>query len=76
LILADTACALLLDTVQHGRLRVDGPDAGRPAQAGPGHPEVHQATGMLAEQLGVSVAAALARLRSCAADRATTVRLG
>jgi hypothetical protein len=63
LILADTACALLLDAVQHDHLRADGD---RPAQAGPQHPEVHQATGMLAEQLGVSAAVALGRLRAYA----------
>ncbi len=58
LILADTACALLLD-------------CGRPAgpgyqleRAGPHHPEVHQATGMVTVQLGVTAAVALIRLRA------------
>ena len=57
LLLADTACALLLDTTTSGT-------AGqRPEVAGLAHPEVHQATGMIIAQLGVSAAVALIRLR-------------
>jgi hypothetical protein len=63
LILADTACALLLGDV-------DGGTAGDAArwldQTGPHHPEVHQATGMVTVQLGVSAAVALVRLRAFA----------
>ena len=62
LILADTACALLLDgqgdrvpTGQHV-----------PVRAGPHHPEVHQASGMISVQLGVTIAVALTRLRAYA----------
>jgi hypothetical protein len=63
LMLADTACALLLDTAQRDR----SPEDGRwPEQAGPQHPEVHQATGMITAQLGVTVAVALIRLRAYA----------
>jgi hypothetical protein len=62
LMLADTACALLLDG------RSDGVPRGRyvPVRAGPHHPEVHQATGMISVQLGVSIAVALIRLRAYA----------
>ena len=62
LMLADTACALLLDG------RIERPRSGRnvPARAGPHHPEVHQATGMISVQLGVSIAVALTRLRAYA----------
>ncbi|MGH3311543.1 MAG: ANTAR domain-containing protein [Streptomyces sp.] len=35
-------------------------------QAGPQHPEVHQATGMVTVQLGVTAAVALVRLRDYA----------
>lgn len=61
LVLADTACALLLDAAH-----VDGsrPDGHWPEQAGPQHPEVHQATGMVIVQLGVTAAVALIRLRA------------
>ena len=60
LMLADTACALLLDG-QRG-----GAPLGTymPVRAGPHHPEVHQATGMISIQLGVSIALALTRLRA------------
>ncbi|MGS2618456.1 ANTAR domain-containing protein [Micromonospora sp. LZ34] len=63
LTLADTACAVLL----HGASR-DGPeqDDRWPEQAGLHHPEVHQATGMVTVQLGVSAAEALTRLRAFA----------
>ena len=56
LVLADTACAVLLDaTVPPGRW-TEHPDMR--------HPEIHQATGMLIIQLGVPAAAALTRLRA------------
>jgi hypothetical protein len=64
LVLADTTCALLLDAApQRDRPRLNG---GGPEQAGSPHPEVHQATGMITVQLGVSVAVALVRLRAYA----------
>jgi hypothetical protein len=63
LVLADTACALLLDAAQHDRPR---PSGRRPEPAGLAHPEVHQATGMITVQLGVSAAVALVRLRAYA----------
>ncbi len=63
LLLADTACALLLDAARPGGSEV----AGRwPARAGTEHPEVHQATGMITVQLGVTAAVALIRLRAYA----------
>lgn len=58
LVLADTACAVLLDTAEHD---LPGP-ASEPI--GLQHPEVHQATGMVSVQLGVTVALASARLRA------------
>jgi ANTAR domain len=59
LLLADTACALLLDG--------PGSLAGRrPEEASLQHPEVHQATGMIVAQLGVTAAVALIRLRAYA----------
>jgi ANTAR domain-containing protein len=68
LILADTACALLLDLAGQapaeqglGREYQDGPEP-----VGGQHPVVHQATGMLIVQLGVSAAAAMIRLRAYA----------
>jgi hypothetical protein len=64
LVLADTACALLLDAApRRDRPR---PDGAWPEQASSPHPEVHQATGMITVQLGVSVAVALIRLRAYA----------
>ena len=63
LVLADTACALLLDAAQHDRPR---PSGRRPEPAGLAHPEVHQATGMVTVQLGVTAAVALIRLRAYA----------
>ncbi|OLB77019.1 MAG: hypothetical protein AUI14_17410 [Actinobacteria bacterium 13_2_20CM_2_71_6] len=64
LVLADTACALLLDVApRHDR---PGPNGAWPEQAGSPHPEVHQATGMITVQLGVSLAVALIRLRAYA----------
>ena len=62
LMLADTACAMLLDAAEDGGL----PLAGAPEPAGLQHPEVHQATGMISVQLGLSAALALTRLRSYA----------
>ena len=62
LILADTVCALLLDTAS-GRTCDDGQG---PEPVGLQHPEVHQATGMLTVQLGVDAATALVRLRAYA----------
>jgi hypothetical protein len=61
LALADTACALLLDSADH-------PAAGHdlPERASGSHPEVHQATGMITVQLGVTMAVALIRLRAYA----------
>ena len=59
LVLADTACALLLETA--GRPGPDPPDG-----AALLHPEVHQATGMIIGQAGVSAAVALFRLRAYA----------
>jgi hypothetical protein len=62
LVLADTACALLLDAeVERERPRLNG---GAPEPAGSSQPEVHQATGMITVQLGVSMAVALIRLRA------------
>jgi hypothetical protein len=63
LVLADTACALLLDATEPDPPRVD---RRRPEPAGLHHPEIHQATGMIAVQLGVTAAVALARLRAYA----------
>jgi hypothetical protein len=64
LVLADTACALLLDAAP--RRDRPSPNGVWPDPAGSPHPEVHQATGMITVQLGVSVAVALARLRAYA----------
>ena len=63
LLLADTACAVLLDPGPDGRQPQDGRE---PEPASPHHPEVHQATGMVLVQLGVSAAVALVRLRAYA----------
>jgi len=62
LVLADTACALLLDG------QSDRVPSGRfvPVRARPHHPQVHQATGMISVQLGVTIAVALMRLRAYA----------
>ena len=61
--LADTACALLLDGARIDESRADGH---WPERAGPQHPEVHQATGMIIVQLGVTAAVALIQLRAYA----------
>lgn len=58
LLLADTMCALLLDA---GATSGDGRC---PEEIGLQHPEVHQATGMMIAQIGVSAAIALVRLRA------------
>jgi hypothetical protein len=58
LLLADTACALLLDTA------TTGANGYRPEEASLEHPEVHQATGMIIVQAEVSAAVALTRLRA------------
>jgi hypothetical protein len=63
LLLADTVCALMLDASQHDRPR---PNGRWPEPAGLAHPEVHQATGMIIVQLGVTAAVALIRLRAYA----------
>jgi ANTAR domain-containing protein/GAF domain-containing protein len=63
LVLADTACALLIDSAQDTS---PGPDGREPERARLQHPEVHQATGMVIVQLGVSAAVALVRLRAYA----------
>lgn len=63
LVLADTACAVLLDGGWRHR---STQDEGRPEQAGLQHPEVHQATGMVTVQLGVTAEVALIRLRAFA----------
>jgi hypothetical protein len=60
LLLADTACALLLDQATVAGL------GRRPEGASLQHPEVHQATGMIIAQLGVGAALALVRLRAYA----------
>ena len=60
LLLADTACALLLDTAT--TWTADRQPEGAALQ----HPEVHQATGMIIAQAGVSAAVALIRLRAYA----------
>jgi hypothetical protein len=62
LLLADTACALLLDSTQHRA----SPDGTGPEEASLQHPEVHQATGMIIAQLEVSSAVALIWLRAYA----------
>jgi ANTAR domain len=63
LVLADTACALLLDSAEGYHPRRGGRWH---EPAAPPHPEVHQATGMIIVQLGVTAAVALIRLRAYA----------
>lgn len=68
LLLADMACAFLLDEA----LREGAAPGDRPAErTALHHPQVHQATGMITVQLGVTTAVALIRLRAYAyaADR-------
>jgi GAF domain-containing protein len=62
LVLADTACAVLLDAVHPDP---SGRDGHWPEPA-PQHPEVHRATGMIIVQLGVTAAVALIRMRAYA----------
>jgi len=62
LILADTVCALMLDTASDSARATEQ----APEPVGLQHPEVHQATGMLIVQLGVDAATALVRLRAYA----------
>jgi len=57
LLLADTACALLLDASTPG-------GTAQPAATGLQYPEVHQATGMIIAQASVSAPVALIRLRA------------
>jgi ANTAR domain-containing protein/GAF domain-containing protein len=65
LVLADSACALLLD--QGIDAAPDGHADGRgPEYVGMQHPEIHQATGMIIVQLGVTAEVALLRLRAYA----------
>ncbi|WP_199517302.1 ANTAR domain-containing protein [Nucisporomicrobium flavum] len=70
LVLTDLACALLLGTVRDDRKGRDG----LPERIVLQHPEVHQATGMVTVQLGVSAAVALARLRAYAYATDRTLR--
>ncbi|MFE0766390.1 ANTAR domain-containing protein [Streptomyces smyrnaeus] len=66
LVLTDTVLALLLDAGRNPEPLLDGRWS---EQTGPWHPEVHQATGMIAVQLGVTAAVALVRLRAYAFSR-------
>ncbi|SIM56135.1 GAF and ANTAR domain-containing protein [Micromonospora cremea] len=68
LVLADTACAVLLDGARPDR------HERWPEQAGLQHPEVHQATGMVTVQLGVTAAVALIRLRAFAYSHGRRLR--
>lgn len=61
LMLADMMGTLLLDEAGRARPR---PDGSWPEHAGAQHPVVHQATGMVIVQLGVTAAVALIRLRA------------
>jgi ANTAR domain/GAF domain len=63
LMLADTMGALLLDEAGRDQPR---PDVSWPEHTGSQHPVVHQATGMVIVQLGVTAAVALIRLRAYA----------
>lgn len=63
LMLADTMGGLLLDEAERDRPH---PDGSWPEHAGRQHPVVHQATGMVLVQLGVTAAVALIRLRAYA----------
>ncbi|WP_019356493.1 GAF domain-containing protein [Streptomyces sp. AA1529] len=66
LVLTDTVLTLLLDKGLSEQPELDGRWS---EQNGAQHPEVHQATGMITVQLGVSAAAALVRLRAYAFSR-------
>ncbi|MEU4570173.1 GAF and ANTAR domain-containing protein [Micromonospora sp. NPDC023956] len=63
LVLADMACAILLDDPPERR---PDQDDHWPEQSGLRHPEVHQATGMISVQMGVPMTVALVRLRAFA----------
>ncbi|MEU5834806.1 GAF and ANTAR domain-containing protein [Streptomyces diacarni] len=63
LVLADTVLALLLDKGLSEQPLTSGRWS---EESGPQHSEVHQATGMITVQLGVSAAVALVRLRAYA----------
>jgi hypothetical protein len=63
LVLADTACGLLLDAAGQA---ADHKREGGLEPVGGQHPVVHQATGMLIVQLGVNAAVAMTRLRAYA----------
>ena len=72
LTLADMTCAVLMDST-HTRTAgaatektFRGANGRVPEQVGLQHPEVHQATGMIIVQLGVTAAVALIRLRAYA----------
>ena len=68
LVFADTATMLLLDA-QDGAAGGNGPGAGpggQPADLASHRAEIDQATGMLTEQLGVSITDAFVRLRAYA----------
>lgn len=64
LMLADTVGALLLDEAGHDPSGRPRPDGSWLHHAGAQHPVVHQATGMVIVQLGVTAAVALMRLRA------------
>jgi hypothetical protein len=64
LMLADTMGALLLDEAGHDPSDRPLPDGSWLQYAGAQHPVVHQATGMVIVQLGVTAAVALIRLRA------------
>jgi hypothetical protein len=73
LTLADTACAMLIDSTRADNAQGDatqrtgrGANGRVPEHVGLQHPEVHQATGMIIAQLGVTAAVALVRLRAYA----------
>ena len=66
LMLADTMGSLLLDEADHDPSNRPRPDASWLEHAGAQHPVVHQATGMVLVQLGVTAAVALVRLRAYA----------
>ena len=66
LIFADTATLLLLDSQDHAAGNPKGAVGGQPAGLALHRAEIDQATGMLTEQLGTSIADAFVRLRAYA----------